>query len=181
MNTEVKNKVKKRLVALSLVGVMLTTSGCSNKKKEEMPTVTTINNAYNNFDNYYKYVVINNEAIKKYKAENIFLLVNKETYEVSYYVYDSQKLLGGLGISVELYDLESGSLLVYSDGIATSMNKEYYIYLLNSNYDINFNNLKDYVEDAQIKDWYSLEEIKANESRIIEALKIINNAKVKTK
>ena len=40
-----------------------------------------------------------------YNSANVYLLFNKETYEVSEYIYYKRNVLGGLGSHVELYDL----------------------------------------------------------------------------
>ena len=82
-----KNKlieIKKRLLALGLAGVMLGTAGCtSNKDENGVPKHVSISSEYSNVDDYYKYVMQNGEAVKLYNSANVYLLFNKETYEVS--------------------------------------------------------------------------------------------------
>lgn len=180
-----KNKlieIKKRLLALGLAGVMLGTAGCtSNKDENGVPKHVSISSEYSNVDDYYKYVMQNGEAVKLYNSANVYLLFNKETYEVSEYIYYRRNILGGLGSHVELYDLPNENMLVYSDGIDTTYNKEYYNYIRENNYQVCLTEVSDYVEGHTGKEYYSLDEIRELEPQIAEGLKIINSAKVKTK
>ena len=109
------------------------------------------------------------------------MLFNKETYEVSEYIYYERDVLFGLGNHVELYDLPSENMITYNDGISTTYNKEYYNYLIENNYQVCLNELSSYVEGHISKDYYSLDEIRELEPKIASSLKIINAAKVKTK
>ena len=180
-----KNKlieIKKRLLALGLAGVMIGTAGCtSNKDEKGVPKNVSISSKYSNVDDYYKYVMQNGEAVKLYNSANVYLLFNKETYEVSEYIYYRRNVLGGLGSHVELYDLPNENMIVYSDGISTTYNEEYYKYLIENNYQVCLTETSDYVEGHTGKEYYSLDEIKELEPQIAESLKIINSAKVKTK
>lgn len=180
-----KNKlieIKKRLLALGLASVMLGTAGCtSNKDENGVPKHVTISSEYSNVDDYYKYVMQNGEAVKLYNSANVYLLFNKETYEVSEYIFYKKNILGGLGCHVELYDLQNENIIVYSDGISTTYNEEYYKYIIENNYQVCLTEVCDYVEGHTGKDYYSLDEIRELEPQIAESLKIINSAKVKTK
>lgn len=180
-----KNKlieIKKRLLTLGLAGVMIGTAGCtSNKDEKGVPKNVSISSEYSNVDDYYKYVMQNGEAVKLYNSANVYLLFNKETYEVSEYIYYRRNVLGGLGSHVELYDLPNENMIVYSDGISTTYNEEYYKYLMENNYQVCLTEASDYVEGHTGKEYYSLDEIKELEPQIAESLKIINSAKVKTK
>mgnify|MGYP000611881451 CR=1 FL=1 len=179
-----KNKlieIKKRLLTLGLAGVMIGTAGCtSNKDEKGVPKNFSISSEYSNVDDYYKYVMQNGEAVKLYNSANVYLLFNKETYEVSEYIYYRRNILGGLGSHVELYDLPNENMIVYS-GISTTYNEEYYKYLIENNYQVCLTEASDYVEGHTGKEYYSLDEIKELEPQIAESLKIINSAKVKTK
>ena len=134
-----------------------------------------------NVDDYYKYVMQNGEAVKLYNSANVYLLFDKETYEVSEYIYYRRNILGGLGSHVELYDLPNENMIVYSDGISTTYNEDYYKYIIENNYQVCLTEVSDYVEGHTGKEYYSLDEIKELEPQISESLKIINYAKVKTK
>ena len=176
-----KNKlieIKRRLLALGLAGVMLGTAGCtSNKDENGVPKHRSISSEYSNIDNYYKYAMQNGEAVKLYKAENIYLLFDKETYDAEEYIFDTVLwIYGG-----QLYDLESEEMLVYSNGIGLAYNEEYYNYLEENNYQVCLKDVSDYVEGHVGKEYYSLDEIRELEQRIAESLKIINSFKVKIK
>lgn len=123
----------------------------------------------------------NGEPVKLYNSSNVYLLFNKETYEVSEYIYYKMDVLGGLGRSVELYDLSTENMLVYCDGMLTTYNEEYYNYIRENNYQVCLTETFDYVEGHTSKEYYSLEEIRELEPKIAESLKIINSAKVKEK
>ena len=182
MNKNKLIEIKKRLLALGLVGVMLGTAGCtSNKDENGVPKRVSISSEYSNVDDYYKYVMQNGEAVKLYNSANVYLLFNKETYEVSEYIFYKKNILGGLGSHVELYDLQNENMIVYSDGISTTYNEEYYKYIIENNYQVCLTEVSDYVEGHTGKEYYSLDEIKELEPQIAESLKIINSAKVKTK
>jgi len=175
-----KNKLhelKKRIIAIGLLGVMLTTAGCQYDKNGK-PKLKKIHPNYNHIDNYRTYIIRNGEAICVYNANNIIIAVDKKTYESEEYLWDYKDIL--LGRSGELYDLESEEMLVYSDGIATGFN-EFYVndYLKNNFYCINFTKLANYIEGIVVKDYYTLEEIKEIEPLLIEAVKKIDQTKVK--
>lgn len=182
MNKNKLIEIKKRLLILGLAGVILGTTGCSNNKDENgVPKIVSISSEYSNVDDYCKYVIQNGEAVKSYNSSNVYLLFNKETYEVSEYIYYSKDFLGGLGRHVELYDLPSENMLVYDNGIDTTYNKEYYNYIRENNYQVCLADTCDYVEGNTSKEYYSLDEIRELEPQIAKSLKTINSAKVKTK
>lgn len=166
--------IKKSLLSLSLAGVMLVTTGCIKRDEKGIPLRYPIGSEYNEVENYYTYGVRNNEATKLYKAENVYILFNKENYEVEEYIYHVN-WLGG----VELYDLESEEMLVYSSGIATVYNEDYYNYIRENNYQVSLREVSNSVEGVEIKEYYSLDEIKELEPEILNALKIINELKNK--
>lgn len=170
-------QMKKRLIALSMAGVILGTVGCSRSKTGE-PEIDSIPDEYSNVEDYYKYVVKNGKAIKLYNSQNVYLLYDKETYEVSEYIYRTEVTWFG---GAELYDLESEEMLAYGNGIDTPYNKEYCEYIVENNYQVCLSEVSDYVEEHSSKDYYSLDEIRKLEPQIRESLKIINEAKGKIK
>lgn len=51
-------KIKKRLLALGLTGVILGTTGCaSNKDENGIPKIFPISSEYSNIEDYYKYAI----------------------------------------------------------------------------------------------------------------------------
>lgn len=172
-------QMKKRLFALGLVGVILETAGCTSSKNENgEPSIVSISQEHSNIEDYYKYVMQNGKAVKLYNSQNVYLLYNKETYEVNEYIFQNHVTWFG---GVELYDLETKEMLVYGDGIATTYNEGFYRYLIENNYQVCLNEACDYVEGHVDKEYYSLDEIKELEPQIEESLKIINKTKAKTK
>lgn len=180
-----KNKLiefKKRLLAMKLDDVKVGTAGYSvDKIVDGIPTPVPIFSKYSNVESYYKYVIQNGKAEKLYNSSNVYLLFNKETYEVTEYIFSSKKVLGGLGTRVELYDLLSENMLAYFDGVTITYNKEYYKYLIENNYQVCLKDANHYIEGHFSKKYYSFDEIKEIESQIADSLKIINSAKTKTK
>ena len=161
---------------------MIGTSGCSSDKDENgIPKHASISSEYSNVDDYYKYVMQNGEAVKLYNSKNVYLLFNKETYEVTEYIYYARNILGGLGSHVELYDLPNENMLAYCDGIDTTYNEDYYYYIIENNYQVSLTEVSDYVEGHINKEYYSLHEIRELEPIIKASLKKINHAKSKTK
>ena len=175
-----KNKLiemKKRLLALGLAGVMVGTAGCTSSKNEpQEPRRTAISQEYYNIEDYYKYAIQNGEAVKLYNSQNVYLLYDKDTYEVREYIYKSQVTSFG---GAELYDLETEEMLVYGDGIVTVYNEEFFKYLIENNYQVCLADLGDYIEGHIAQEYYSLNEIRAFEPQIEESLRLINRAKVK--
>ena len=51
---------------------------------------------------------------------------------------------------------------------------------MENNYVIKFTNLSDYIENLELKDYYTLDEIKELKPEIIEGLKLIIKEKAKT-
>lgn len=156
---------------------MFGTTGCANKDKE--PSRSTIPSEYSHPEEFYKYAVVDGQAIKLYDSSSIYLLYDKETYEVDEYLFKNQFTFLGDEYGGELYDLENEELLAYSNGIASSYNKEYYNYLMENNYLVILSNLSDYVDDCNIEEYYSLEEIRELEPQIAQGLKLINKESLK--
>ena len=172
-------QMKKRLLALGLVGVMFGTVGCTDSKSENKePSRIAISQEYYNIEDYYKYAMQNEKAVKLYNSKNVYLLYNKETYEVNEYIFQNQVTWFG---GAELYDLETEEMLAYGDGIDTIYNEEFYEYLIENNYQVCLTEIGDYIEGHVAKEYYSLDEIKTLEPQIEESLRIINGVKVKTK
>lgn len=177
---ELKN-LKKRLLALGMSGVMIGSSGCSLKDENGIPKKNDIPSNYSNIEDYYKYAVKNGKAEKLYNGKNVYLLYNKENYDVEEYLYNVDYKIGGLIQEVEVYDLESEEMLVYNDSITRTYNEEYYNYIRENNYQICLDDINDYIENYDKKEFYNIKEIKELEPQIKEGLMKINGVKEKTK
>ena len=87
---------------------MIGTSACGTTKKANgVPKRVSIPTKYSHVEDYYKYGVRDGKATQLYNSENIYLLYDKKTYSVEEYLYYGRDILGGLGRSGELYDLET--------------------------------------------------------------------------
>ena len=154
----------------------------SSNNTETVIIVNTIPDSYNiptqysNVENYYKFKVINEEAVKYYDSKNVYLLYDKETYAISEFIYADKTVydLGFPTTGIELYDLSTEEMLVYDNGLGTYYNLEYYNSIRENNYQVCLTDVGDYIEDEIAQEYYSLEEIRALEPQIAEGLKIIN-------
>lgn len=168
-------EIKKRLIALSLAGVVVTASGCaSNVDENGVPKCFPLPEEYSRVENYYKYVIENGEATKLYNSKNVYILFDKENYDTSEYIFNEPVTFLGGG---EIYDLESEELLVYSTGAGPINNELYYRYIAENNYQVCLADTSDYVEGHETKEYYSLDEIHELEPQIEEGLKTINSVK----
>ena len=181
MDIERLKELKKRLLALGMAGVMIGTSGCSSVDENGVPKRSNIPGKYSKVEDYYKYAVKDGKAEKLYNGKNVYLLYNKENYDVEEYLYRSKLSLGGFIQELELYDLETEEMLVYNDSILNTYNKEYYNYIRENDYQICLNDINDYIENYNKKEFYNLNEIKELEPKIKEGLMKINGVKEKTK
>lgn len=182
MNKKQLLEIKKKLLILSLTGVIIGTTGCANNENSDKePSRIAISSEYSHPEEFYKYAVIDGQATKVYDSSSVYLLFDKETYEVKEYLFKNQFTLMGDAYGGELYDLESEELLAYSDGIATSYNKGYFNYLMENNYPIFLSEVNDYVENYNLNEYCTLEEIRELEPQIVQGLKLINEEKAKTK
>ena len=168
--------VKRGALALCLAGALLFTAGCDELRERET-NPAPISKEYSNPSKFYKFIVQNGEAVKIYKSKNIYLLFNKNDYKLTEVIYGSMFEFLGTNYGAEIYDLESETLLAYSDGIATSYNDSYAENLIRNNYHVCLSNVNDYVEGEPAKEYFTLDEIRELEPKILESLKIINEAK----
>lgn len=181
MKKEKLKKLKNDLIVLGLIGGLATpvivpvVYSAKNKDENGIPKYVSIPSEYSDVDDYYKYVIQDGKTVKLYNSQNIYLLFDKETYEVTEYIYYNRI------IGCELYDLSSENMIFYSDGIGISYNDEYFNYLIENNYQVCLAETSDYVEEHTSKEYYSIDEIRELEPQIAEGLKIINSTKVKVK
>ena len=89
MTKDELRKLKKKLITLGVLGVMVGTSGCKNVDDNGIPVVKSIPKTYNSFNKYVQDIVRDFEAHKICKTENVYLLYNKETYEVKEYIFNN--------------------------------------------------------------------------------------------
>jgi len=171
--------LKKEIVALGLVGTILTSTGCrKNANESTNGQLLAVPEEYSHPDNYYSYVIKNGEAMQLYNANNVYIFFDKDSYEAKEYIYNKEH--GIIFYTMELYDLEAEELLVY-ESYDVVYNDDYYNSLLDSSYQVCLADAGNYIEEYTPKDSYTLDEIKEMESTIKAGLKLINEAKEKKK
>ena len=182
MTKEELRKLKKKLITIGVLGVMVGTSGCKNVDENGVPVIKSIPKTYNSFNKYVEDIVRDFEVHKICKTENVYLLYDKETFEVKEYIFNNIFELFSKKYGIELYDIDSEELICYNNGIDDIVyNEDYYKYLIDNNYIVSLANLSNYIEDIEVKEYYTLDEIRELEPQILESLKIIINSKTKTK
>ena len=134
-----------------------TFSACSVRQDNDVPEgFYGIDQENNNFDRYCKTIIKDGEAITAYKGENISIAINKDNYEVKEYIYSKGT------ISEDIYDLETGYKLV-NVVLFNIYGEENVNIILDNNYIVDFVNISEYIEGEELKEYYTLEEIKALE------------------
>ncbi len=176
------SEIKSKILPLGMAGIIVAVGNQLPQKKAETETPsTTIPQQFSHVERYYEELEQFGKTTKYYATPYVWLLYDKDTYDVSEYLFYSQKTLFGFGLEVELYNLESEELLVCGDGITRRDNEDYFRYLVNNNYEVCLADMDNYLDGVYIKDYYTLDEIKKIEPIIKEGLKNINSAKVKVK
>lgn len=167
---KIKNVLKRGFALTTIVFTLATLSGCSKKPDNWPNEFTYINQEDNSFEEYNSTVIRNGKATTVYKAENISLAINKETYEVKEYIYHN----GILG--VEIYDLNTGYLVADATILSTpadpSISNAEFIF--NNHYIVDFVDINNYLEEHNLQNDYTLDEIRELEPSIVEAVKKIN-------
>lgn len=181
MNKEKLIKIRKRLLALGLAGIMIGMGGCSDEINAKETLRVPIPEEFSHPEDFYKYAIVNNKAQKLYNSSNVYLAFNKETYEVEEYLFSTQFTLLEMNFGLELYSLEDEELLAYGNGITEPYNGDYFDSIVENNYTICLNESSDYIEGYEVKEYYSLDEIKELETQILKGLKLINQEKTKVK
>ena len=172
------NDLRKRGISLLTAAfTVVSLSGCVHVPEDYPEEFIYIEQDANHFDDYYKTVIRNGEPVTVYKGENISLVINKETFEIKECIYRNSV------ITAQIYDLSTGYLIVDANIASLKSDADYKNYekLIENSYIVEFVNISDYIEDEELKEWYSLDEIKKLEPRIIESLKIINEYESKVK
>jgi len=172
------NDLRKRGISLLTAAfTVVSLSGCVEVPEDYPEEYYYIGQESNHFVDFHKKVIRNGEPVTVYKGENIVFAFDKETFEPKEYIYYATSTSG------TIYDLATGYMI--SDVTIFTMRPERkaqnWQKLIDENYTIELVNISDYIEDEEVKEWYSLDEIKELEPRIIESLKIINEYESKVK
>lgn len=125
-------------------------------------------------DYFYKYAVVNGEATKLYNSDGVYFIYDKDDYSCEEYL---TSFILGKGSSV-IYDLESENLLAYKEYLeGVDINFQYFVDHDEENYGVSLIDAPNYVEGYEVKDYYTLDEIKELEQEIGEGVKVLSKVK----
>ena len=177
MENTTKRSLKQKALALGLAGSLFLFGGCNNTGDNNDFRLDTVPSRYNHFSHYYKTVIRNGEAVKVYKAENTFVVFDKETLEPTKYIFKKDDSYRD---EYELYDLSTGKMLMYAEEAGLILPGTIYNYyhfrdVINGSYDVCLGQIGDYIEGAEQKEFYSEEEIDALIPQLLDAVKKIHN------
>ncbi len=121
-----------------------------------------------------------------YRSENVYLLIDKETKEVSEYLLATEKgdsnnwfesffLKENTDVH-QVFEIPSGDLICYYYSEYNGKGLDYLNYLLEKSDLVKLRDLELYVEDETLKEWYCLSEIRSFEPEIVESIEKINLA-----
>ena len=149
----------------------------NNKEFIEDPRLETLKDEYNVMDYITKHAVVNNEATKLYESKYVYFVFDKDDYSSEKYL---DAVVPACGAEF-IYDLETENLLAYIDLLpwdtVSNINDDYFENLTEENYEVHLTDAPNYVEGLEVKDYYSLEEIKELEDQVREGVKVLNRVK----
>lgn len=176
VNEEKFKKVLKAGIALTSATFVLVSFTRCSKQSTPIPVdypsgYEYINQENNKFEELYTTVIREGKPVKAYNKENISITINKDTFEVKEYIYDE-----GV-ISAQIYDLETKYLIAevsLSDNVISAKKDMINWEIISENtYIVDFKNLEAYIEGETSKNFYTLEEIRELEPKIVESVKLI--------
>lgn len=183
-------KLRKKLLILGLAGVMVGTAGCGKKNNDDdnennITTYNKISPEKLHLDKCYKKIIKNGEAVKVYNSNYIGYLIDKDTYEVSVYLFYSKKSYGDIVSTWEIYTLPSEEV-IYSNNLYylspdVDETMEFIEFMLDNKYDIAFKDAPDYIEGYSPDDFVTYEEIVDIEPELVDGLKIMKKSETKGK
>ena len=174
------DKVKEALLRWSIIGG-LTAGGIAlgvsveNYKKPkglvEDPRLERFSEDIDTTGLFYKYAVVNDEATKLYDTDYVYFIYDKDDYTCHEYL--SRPIL--FKDASVIYDLESDRLLAYREFLdGEDINYQYYLDYGDDNYYVPLTEASNYVEGLEVKDYYSLDEIRELETEIGEGFKVLS-------
>lgn len=168
---KVKGVLTKGIALIMVASTLVAVSGCDKKQiPYEIPHASQ---ERNDSEAYVKTVIREEQLTNIYRGKNIALAINKENYEVKKYVLHNED------ISDKIYDNEKGYII--AAGFIITSPSDYNIsstkIILDDYYVVKFVDINDYMEEYELKDYYTLDEIEELEPVIIEKLKKQTNTK----
>ena len=185
INQEKIKKVLKGGFALATSSLVLVSfSGCNEQSvpRDYPSEYEYIDQSNNSFDSLYKTIIRDGKPIKAYRKDNISITINKDNFEIKEYLYLEDM------ISANIYDLETGYLIVelglYDNFGSKRKDIKNWGIISENTYIADFKDLEAFVEGENSQDFYTIEEIRELEPKIVESVKMIleyenGNQKVK--
>ena len=177
------NKVGKTALAFVVAGSMAVLGGCSSNGNTGAPTRQQVSSIFSRANECSYYYIEDQSAIKMFNTDNVYLMYDKETYAVKEILHSSAVTKNGVNLGEVLYLPNDEIISVYYDGDPDyTQNYGYRRYLFENNYVIPLGDAWQYIDGGmEMKDSYSLGEIRAMEPGIEKGLRIINDEKAKVK
>lgn len=179
-------------VVIGLTALILVLKGLSaDYEKDEMifkEEKIVYGNGYEDesFNDCITMKMLNGYPAQAYKADNVYLLIDKETKEVTEYLAVTTKgtsnnwfesiIMQESDDVHKIYEIPSGDLICYYYSEYNGKGLDYLNNLVENSYLVRLKDLELYVEDEALKEWYSIREIKAFEPEIVEAIEKIDIA-----
>jgi len=172
-----KENIKRGCLYIMSLVICLNLSGCNLKNSENEKGLEEYNLYEEHFDTYVKKDIVDNSIQKKYKAENIVIGINKETNEVSRYIYyhgDANNYLYNNvmkpekeGVLTQLFNLDTGGVLYAfstGDNVNNSLGYDNLEELLEENdfyfiWNLDEDIMMEIYERFDYKAWYTVDEI----------------------
>lgn len=127
------------------------------------------------------YLIENGQAVKKFKSNAIYFLINKQTNEIAPYLYFNVDLFSNGAQWFRLFELDTEELISYEyppdlfDDPGYT-NNFYYDYL-RDNFDwVPLTTAGTYIEGFKLKDSYTKDEVKEIESQFLDGYLLIKEA-----
>jgi len=169
-------KTKTRICAAAVATIMtFSLAGCSKDTVSTELEKPSISSEYNKYDKYVKFRMIDGVPTRCYRGSNISITINKETNEIDEYIYNKGSLI------YEVYELPTGDMIAYTDTIITAYGLDYLNNIIRNSNVVDFVDIDCYVEGETCKEWYTMEEIKELEPKILESVLKIREAEKQLK
>ena len=176
-------------IAIGISAFILVASNLSSKDKSKNSIYTPERIVFGNSEDSVGYEesvtmkMTNGYPSYAYKTENVYLLVDKETREVTEYLFVTsegtnqnwfERVLYQEGETVnQIFEIPSGDLICYYYSEFNGQGLDYIEYLLEKSDLIPLKDLEIYLEESP-KEWYSIREIRELEPQIVDAYDKIN-------
>jgi len=177
------NNVGKKVLSVVAAGSLLFLGGCTNVDSTGAPVRQKVSSVFSRVNESCYYQIEGQDCVKMFNTDNVYLMYDKDTYEVTEVLHSSAYTKNGVNLGEILYTFDDEILSVYYDGDPDyTQNYAYRRYLFDNNYVVPLGEAGHYIDGGlDMKDSYSLDEIRELEPQIKAGLIIINGEKEKVK